>query len=97
MMIIDAIDGATNRHAVYFLVTAYIESLSHFHRGMGIPEPVVRLPVEGIADLESRLACLHGRAPAAPGALVPADEVSAVLASAVNRLAGESAQSAENR
>lgn len=97
MMILDAIDGAPSKHAVYFLVTAYIESLHHFHRGMGIPEPVVKLPVQGIADLEARLECLHDSAGGPLEAVVPASEVSAVLASAVHRLASEGAQAAEKR
>ena len=31
MMLADAIDSAVSEHAVYFLVTAYVESLHHFH------------------------------------------------------------------
>lgn len=98
MMILDAINGASSRHAVYFLVTAYIESLNHYHRGMGIPDPVVKLPVTGVADLEERLECLQQRTGIPVDAPVPAAaEISAVLASAVNRLACDPAQTGENR
>ena len=96
MMILDAINGAPSKHAVYFLVTAYIESLHHFHRGLGIPESVVRLPVTGVADLEERLERLHHNVDVPLEAVVPASEVSAVLSSAVNRLACE-AQAGEKR
>lgn len=98
MMILDAINGASSRHAIYFLVTAYLESLNHYHRGMGIPDPVVKLPVKGIADLEERLECLRRKVPVPSERAAPAAaEVSAVLASAVNRLACEPAQAGENR
>jgi len=97
MMILDAINGAPSKHAVYFLVTAYIESLHHFHRGMGIPACVVRLPVTGVADLEERLESLHHNFAVPFDAVVPASEVSAVLASAVSRLASEAAQAGEKR
>jgi hypothetical protein len=97
MMILDAISGASSEHAVYFLVTAYIESLHHFHRGLGIPECVVRLPVRGRGDLEERLESLHHGIDLPLEAIVPASEVSAVLATAVHRLAYASSQAGENR
>ena len=87
MMILDAINTAASEHAVYFLVTAYIESLHHFHRSLGIPEAVIKLPVDGVGDLEERLAALRNDVDPAVEAVVPASEVSAVLASAVQRLA----------
>ena len=58
MMIIEAIESAASEHAVYFLATAYIESLHHFHRSLGLPETVVALPLSGEADLRRRLAAL---------------------------------------
>ena len=45
MMILDAINTAQNEHAVYFLVTAYLESLQHFPRGLGLPKSVMQLPI----------------------------------------------------
>ena len=97
MMILDAIDTASSEHAVFFLVTAYIESLHHFHRGLGIPEEVVKLPITGVSDLEERLDCLHHKVDVPPEAVVPACEVRAVLATAVQRLALEAAHARENR
>ena len=92
MMILDAINDAANEHAVYFLVTSYIESLHHFHRSLGIPERVVKLPVDGMRDLEERLDTLRRTGSSATQGEMPAAEVSAVLASAVQRLAGEALQ-----
>lgn len=86
MMILDAINTAASEHAVYFLVTAYIESLHPFHRSMGIPESVISLPVEGVADLAERLTALRHDSNEPLQAVVPASEVSAVLASALQRL-----------
>ena len=97
MTIVDAINSAGSEHAVYFLVTAYIESLQHFHRGLGIPEAVVRLPLAGFGDLEERLTSLKSNINVPLEAVVPASEVTAVLASAVQRLSNESPQARENR
>src|SRR4051812_35958784 len=58
MMLADAISSATSEHAVYFLVAAYVESLHHFHRSLGIPERVIALPLAGLDDLEERLRLL---------------------------------------
>jgi hypothetical protein len=97
MTIVDAINSAASEHAVYFLVTAYIESLQHFHRGLGIPEAVVRLPLSGMDDLEERLTSLKRNVDVPLQTVVPASEVTAVLASAVQRLANEPPQLRENR
>lgn len=97
MTIVDAINSAGSEHAVYFLVTAYIESLQHFHRGLGIPEAVIRLPLAGVGDLEERLTSLKSNINVPLEAVVPASEVTAVLASAVQRLSNESPQARENR
>ena len=99
MTILDAINSAASEHAVYFLVTAYIESLQHFHRGLGIPEAVIKLPLSGVDDLEERLTSLKSSidVDVPLEAVVPASEVTAVLASAVQRLATEVPQLRENR
>jgi hypothetical protein len=97
MTIVDAINSAASEHAVYFLVTAYIESLQHFHRGLGIPESVVRLPLSGVGDLEDRLTSLQSTIDVPLESVQPASEVTAVLASAVQRLANEPPQLRENR
>ena len=97
MMILEAINSAEYEHAVYFLVTAYLESLQHFPRGLGLPQSVVRLPVAGLGDLEERLTSLRRDTQLRLDAVVTAGEVSAVLASAVERLSHEAAQVRENR
>ena len=86
MMILEAINSATNEHAVFFLVTAYIESLHHFHRSLGIPQAVISLPVAGVADLEERLSALRNNINEPAAGVVPVSEVSQVLASALERL-----------
>jgi hypothetical protein len=86
MIIVDAINSAPTEHAVYFLVTAYIESLSHFNSGSGVPRPVLRLPISGPADLASRLDTLEHNVNVPLEAVVPVSEVAGVLASAVNRI-----------
>ena len=97
MMILDAINSASNEHAVYFLVTAYLESLQHFPRGLGLPKSVMKLPIGGLDDLEQRLASLTEDSNLSLDTVVPAHEVSAVLSSAVERLSNETAQARENR
>ena len=86
MMIVDAISSARSEHAVLFLVTAYIESLHHYHSCLGIPHSVIRLPIAGREDLEARLTALRHNINVPLEAVVPASEVSAVLATAVERL-----------
>ena len=86
MMIIDAINSANNEHAVWFLVTAYLESLNHFHASLGLPLAVVALPVRGLADLRSRIAALRNCRPAPAEQSTPPAEVAAVLETAVGRL-----------
>jgi hypothetical protein len=86
MMIADAISSATTEHAVYFLITAYIETLHHFHKSLGIPVQVIELPVSGIDDLAQRLAALRHDINLPPKAVVGASEAAAVLECAVGRL-----------
>ena len=86
MMIVDAIRSASSRHAIYFLVTAYIESLAHFERASGVPRQGLALPVAGRADLEERLAMLESHAGVPLEAIVPITELRAVLAGAIDRL-----------
>ena len=71
MTIVDAISAAPSEHAVYFLVTAYIESLRHFERSARVPEPVLQLPISGRADLARRLDTLGNPYPTRPGSGVP--------------------------
>lgn len=86
MTILDAIRTAASDHAVYFLVTAYFESLHHFHRSLGVPRRVIDLPVRGFSDLTERLEALRidtgVRLKPAPG---PSEALS-ILECAVARL-----------
>jgi hypothetical protein len=85
MTIVDALTSAPSEHAVYFLVTAYIESLRHFERTCGVPQRVIALPIEATGDLRERLDALrHARAHPAEAVVVA--EVAAVLGAALARL-----------
>jgi len=53
MMIHDAIRKAATEHTVYFLVTAYLDTLQ-FSRTL--PEHLTVLPIADLQDLESRFA-----------------------------------------
>ena len=86
MMIIDAIGSAPTQHAVYFLVTAYIESLSHFERSCGVPAEALVLPIRGRGDLEARAGALDRHTVVPFEAIVPISELTAVLRCAVERL-----------
>src|SRR5215207_2971947 len=86
MMIVDAIESAPTEHAVYFLVTAYIESLRHFERGCGVPQRAIELPLAGVPDLAERFEVLRGASHVAPESAVAAAEAAAVLESALRRL-----------
>lgn len=50
-MIIDAIKSAQTKHALYFLLTAYVETLAFVE---SIPEKVRKLPIRGKADVRMR-------------------------------------------
>jgi hypothetical protein len=83
MMLADAIESAVSEHAVYFLVTAYMESLHHFQASLRIPKAVIALPLGGVDDLAERAQALResGNAPAGV-----AGEALAVLDCALARL-----------
>lgn len=85
MMIVEAVESAPTEHAVYFLVTAYIESVRHFEQGCGVPQRAITLPVAGFSDLTERLDILRSES-VAPGSAVAAAEAAAVLAAALRRL-----------
>jgi hypothetical protein len=83
MMLADAIESAVSEHAVYFLVTAYIESLHHFHTSLRIPQRVIALPLGGEDDLAERAQALREVGHASPGVT---GEALAVLECALGRL-----------
>jgi hypothetical protein len=54
MIITDAIEKAPSEHAVYFLLTAYLEAIR-----VPFPESVCSFPIKGKEDVEARLSALH--------------------------------------
>jgi hypothetical protein len=54
LMLTDAIKLAPSEHVVYFLLTAYVETLGYIDL-YGIPEDVKRLPISGKPDVSERL------------------------------------------
>ena len=54
-MLHDAIRKAATEHTVYFLVTAYLDTLQFSRK---LPEHLTVLPIADLADLESRFAIL---------------------------------------
>ena len=55
MMLHDAIRKASTEHTVYFLVTAYLDTLQFSRK---LPEHLTVLPIADLEDLESRFAKL---------------------------------------
>ena len=86
MMIVDAIGSAATQHAVYFLVTAYLESLRHFEGASGVPSGVLQLPIQGSEDLAQRLHGLHHTTGVKPESVVARSELASVLGCALERL-----------
>ena len=97
MMIVDALSSASTQHAVYFLVTAYIESLRHFEASVAVPKAVLHLPLSGRDDLAARLAALQNNINVPLEGVVPVSEVATVLASAVQRLTALDSTATESR
>ncbi len=54
MMIADAIRSANTKHEIYFLLTAYIRTMPFSDQLSRMPEPITRLPLNGIPDVRSR-------------------------------------------
>ena len=97
MMIVDALSSASTQHAVYFLVTAYIESQRHFEASVAVPKAVLHLPLSGRDDLAARLAALQNNINVPLEGVVPVSEVATVLASAVQRLTALDSTATESR
>jgi hypothetical protein len=58
--ITDALKQARTNHVVYFLLTAYVESLGWYDPPRSrLPARVMRLPVRGVADVIKRLNALR--------------------------------------
>jgi hypothetical protein len=66
MIIIDALKLASSEHVVYFLLTAYVETVEH--RGLAsraLPKEAKRMPVRDADDIMRRLRVLQAKRPAA--------------------------------
>jgi hypothetical protein len=86
MMIINAVNSAPTPTAVYFLVNAYMESLSHFKRTCGMPEHALDVPIDDPVGLRLRLDALEHLIGAQGDAVAPITELGAVICSALARL-----------
>lgn len=59
MMIVDAVETAGSKHVVYFLVSAYVETLHYYDETRSALSPqVTKLPLAGRADVTARLRVL---------------------------------------
>ena len=58
LSIIEAIQRAESEHAVYFLLTAYLESLWETENGSGLRGSLRRLPIAGESDVQERAEAL---------------------------------------
>ncbi|MGZ5094423.1 MAG: hypothetical protein ACXWCY_20470 [Burkholderiales bacterium] len=60
MKITEAIKTADTEHVVYFLLTAYVETLDYYDPLRScLPEHVKRLPMTGMSDVSERLRALR--------------------------------------
>lgn len=55
MMISDVILEANTEYEIYFLLTAYVESVRYCDKLSTLPENFTRLPLTGIGDVRTRL------------------------------------------
>ena len=54
MLITEAIKNANSEHAIYELLTAYLETLQFTSK---LPDPLISLPVDGLVDVWTRFEC----------------------------------------
>ena len=55
MIIVDAIRRARTEYVVYFLLSAWLETLAHTGRARALPAEAAQLPVRGSVDVRRRL------------------------------------------
>ena len=68
MIITEALNQAYTDHVVYFLLTAYVESLAWYDTARWyLPPAVTRLPICGVMDVGERLSALRCVAAALSG------------------------------
>jgi hypothetical protein len=61
LIIIEAIRRARTEHVVYFLLSAWLETLVHTGRARALPEDAVRLPVREGREVPHRLHLIRER------------------------------------
>jgi hypothetical protein len=84
--IIEAIKRAESEHAVYFLLTAYLESLWHSDNAIGLRGSLRKLPIDGETDVEERARLLSQDECTTQGAIVA--EAAEIFRTASERLHG---------
>ena len=89
MIIINALNRAASEHIVYFLLTAYVETVEH--RGpdaRAVPEDARRMPVRDANDVFRRLRALRSKraTTTAPREARMIDEVVSAFSAAADRL-----------
>ena len=58
MLISDVVRDANTEHEIYFLITAYVESVRFADKLGLLPEPMTKLPLAGGRDLQERFTLL---------------------------------------
>ena len=90
MFIIQAIVRAKTEIIVYFLLSAWLESLVHDGSARAIPRAATRLPVRGARDVRRRLGVvretLGARSAGSPADLRTLEDAAAALAVACEQL-----------
>lgn len=94
MMITDVIVEAKSGPEIYFLLTAYLESVQFGDKFGLLPEHIMRLPLNGMTDLKQRLDDLERERERDGPCCLPSDktrlfiqEALEVMGTAVHRLA----------
>jgi hypothetical protein len=89
LKITEAIKTADTEHVVYFLLTAYVETLHYYDPLRAcLPEHVKHLPMTGMSDISERLRAVRSAAEqhAEPQARLLMGEVLEVFSAALQRL-----------
>lgn len=98
MMILEALRLATGEHAIYFLLTAYVETLHYYDETRSVlPPHVTKLPLTGKADVTARLRVFSQMAKKErhqPAVQFMIEEATEIFAAASRRLSVLAAQAA---
>ena len=89
MIIIDALKLATTEHVVYFLLTAYVETVEHSGpSARALPKEARRMPVRDASDVVRRLRVLQVKRSSfkVPREVRLIDEVVSAFSAAADRL-----------